>query len=34
MTRPIKAIISGSNITAAHTIGTKVIHTPTKLSPK
>ena len=34
MTSPIIALISGNNITAIHTIGTKANHTPTELPPK
>ena len=34
MTSPIIALFSGNNILAAHTIGTKAIHTPTELQSK
>ena len=34
MTSPIVALISGNNIMAAHTIGTKRNHTPTELQSK
>ena len=33
MTSPIIALVSGNNITAVHTIGTKAIHTPIIIPP-
>ena len=34
MTSHVIVLISGNNITVAHTIGTQAIHTPTGLPPK